>query len=340
MAALHRQERRLLRAGPLITPTGRRRTGDAQSCQLEIEPCAPFRLDLTAWALRRRCHNAVDGWDASTYRRVVSVEGGPLTLSVTQDGGFDAPRLSVLLAGQRIDRRIELLGRDALNGLLGLTVDLSGFTAMAEQDRLLGPLAERMRGLKPPRFPSVFEALVNGVACQQLSLDVGVHLLNRLTAAHGRPASEDPDGPRAFPDPEQLATLQPEELKRHGFSLTKARTIVETARAIVAGDLDLEALEQLDDSAAIERLTRLRGIGRWTAEYVMLRGLGRLHIFPGDDVGAHNKLKRLFDIDAKLDYDAVRRLVARWDPYAGMVYFHLLLQSLAETGIVRAQQAL
>ncbi len=314
-----------------------RLSGQAQASQgrhLEIEPCAPFRLDLTAWALRRRSHNAVDRWDASTYQRVVSIEGGPLALSVTQDGGFDAPRLSVLLEGRPIDQRVELLGRDALNRLLGLTVDLSDFTAMAERDPLLGPLAGRMRGLKPPRFPSVFEALVNGVACQQLSLAVGVHLLNRLTVAHGRPVSEDPDGPRAFPVPEQLATMQPDELKRHGFSLTKALTIVETARAIVAGDLDLESLEQLDDPAAIERLTSLRGIGRWTAEYVMLRGLGRLHIFPGDDVGAHNKLKRFFDIDTKLDYDTVQELVARWHPYAGMVYFHLLLQSLSETGLV------
>jgi DNA-3-methyladenine glycosylase II len=302
--------------------------------RLEINPCAPFRLELTAWALRRRSHNAVDRWSASAYQRVVSIEGGPLALSVAQDGGLDAPRLEVVLSGRPIDQRAELLARGALNRLLGLTVDLSDFTAMAKRDPLLGPLAERMRGLKPPRFPSVFEALVNGVACQQLSLAVGVHLLNRLSTAHGRPVSEDSDGPRAFPDPEQLATVQPDELKRHGFSLTKARTIVETARAIAAGDLDLESLEQLDDPAAIERLTSLRGIGRWTAEYVMLRGLGRLHIFPGDDVGAHNKLRRFFNIDAEFDYETIQQLVSRWHPYAGMVYFHLLLQSLSETGVL------
>jgi DNA-3-methyladenine glycosylase II len=75
-------------------------------------------------------------------------------------------------------------------------------------------------------------------------------------------------------------------------------------------------------------------VGRWTAEYVMLRGLGRLDIFPGDDVGAHNKLRRFFDIDTALDYDSVKRLVAPWHPYAGVVYFHLLLDSLSETGVV------
>jgi hypothetical protein len=105
--------------------------------RLEINPCAPFRLELTAWALRRRSHNAVDRWSASTYQRVVSIEGGPLALSVAQDGGLDAPRLEVVLSGRPIDQRAELLARGALNRLLGLTVDLSDFTAMAKRDPLL-----------------------------------------------------------------------------------------------------------------------------------------------------------------------------------------------------------
>jgi DNA-3-methyladenine glycosylase II len=162
----------------------------------------------------------------------------------------------------------------------------------------------------------VFEALVNGIACQQLSLSVGIHLLNRLTGAHGRPGDPVPMGPRAFPDPDRLARVQPDELKRHDFSAAKARTIVETARAIVAGGLDLESLELLDDAAAIERLKQLRGIGRWTAEPVLLRGLGRLQIFPGDDAGAHNKLRRCSDIDTLLDHDSMKQLVARCQPYA------------------------
>jgi DNA-3-methyladenine glycosylase II len=67
---------------------------------------------------------------------------------------------------------------------------------------------------------------------------------------------------------------------------------------------------------------------------VLLRGLGRLHVFPGDDVGAHNKLRRLFGIDMPLDHESVQQLVARWQPYAGVVYFHLLLDSLSRAGLV------
>jgi DNA-3-methyladenine glycosylase II len=312
----------------------------ATRTRLVIEPCAPFRLDLTVWALRRRAHNMVDRWDAAgTYRRVVWFADGPLALAMTQEGAPDAPRLSVLLGGV-VDERAEARARRALGRLLGLSVDLSAFAAMAATDPVLGPLARRMRGLKPPRFPTVFEALVNGVACQQLSLAVGIHLVNRLTADYGRAAPDDPGDVRAFPDPDALARVEPDALKRHGFSMTKARTIIETARAIAAGDLDLEGLHQLDDAAAVERLTSLRGIGRWTAEYVLRRGLGRLHVFPGDDVGAHNKLRRLLELDTPLDYESVRRLVTRWHPYAGVVYFHLLLDSLAQDGVVASADAL
>jgi DNA-3-methyladenine glycosylase II len=302
------------------------------SHRLQIEPHGPFRLDLTAWALRRDARNAVDRWGTATYERVLSLDGRPIALSVRQVAAPDAPRLSAVLAGRPIDQAAEALARSALNRLFGLTVDLSPFAAMAAPDPLLGPLAARMRGLKPPRFPTVFEALVNGVACQQLSLAVGIHLLNRLAADRGKATSDGPEGPRAFPDPEDLASLEPDDLKRHGFSSTKARTIIETAQALVAGDLDLEALQRLEDGAAIERLTSLRGIGRWTAEYVLLRGLGRLHVFPGDDVGARNNLRRLFAIETPLDYESVGRMLARWHPYAGVVYFHLLLHSLARAG--------
>ena len=109
------------------------------------------------------------------------------------------PRLSVRLTGRSIKRSDELGARSTLDRLLGLSVDLSSFATMAATDPLLAPLAGRMRGLRPPRFASVFEALVNGVACQQLSLAVGIHLLNRLAADYGRPVSDDRAGPHAFP---------------------------------------------------------------------------------------------------------------------------------------------
>jgi DNA-3-methyladenine glycosylase II len=107
--------------------------------------------------------------------------------------------------------------------------------------------------------------------------------------------------------------------------------LLELAAKVQAG-LDLESLDELDDEDAITELSTLRGVGRWTAEYVLLRGLGRINMFPGDDVGARTNLQRWMKLRTPLDYDRVRYLVRRWHPYAGFLYFHLLLQRIEETG--------
>ncbi len=97
----------------------------------------------------------------------------------------------------------------------------------------------------------------------------------------------------------------------------------------LAGELDLEALHGAGDAAAREILLSLPGIGRWSAEYVLLRGLARYHVLPGDDVGARNNLRRRFGLTPDAGYDEVAGLSERWWPCAGLVYFHLLLDALA-----------
>jgi len=286
----------------------------------------PFRLDLTALALRRRPANEIDGWDGATYERTLELDGAAVALAVVQVAPPTGPRLEVTVRGAAIDDGVEAAARTALTRLLGLDRDLSGFYDSVAGDPLLGPLAQRFAGVKPPRFPTLFECLVNAIACQQLSLTVGVTLLSRLAAAHG--AAAEGSARPAFPTPERLAPLAPEQLRPLGFSGAKARSIVALAEAIAGGDLDLEALAAADDEAAVAALMDLRGIGRWSAEYALLRGLGRLHVFPGDDVGARNNLARWLGIDGPLDYAGVAAAVARFQPYAGLVYFHLLLAGI------------
>jgi DNA-3-methyladenine glycosylase II len=129
-----------------------------------------------------------------------------------------------------------------------------------------------------------------------------------------------------------LAKMSPAVLRQFGFSRQKGRAMIELAQSVSEGHLDLEGLADLSDDEAVNRLCELRGVGRWTAEYVLLRGLGRTHIFPGDDVGARNNLQRWLRLAKPLDYQQVRRVLSRWDDYAGLVYLHLLLERLGEAG--------
>ncbi|HEX5502097.1 MAG TPA: hypothetical protein VFW96_05710 [Thermomicrobiales bacterium] len=297
-----------------------------------LDPTPPFRLDLTVWVLRRRPDNAIDRWDGETYRRALVVGDAAVDVAVRQTTPADRPRLEVAVDGAAPGLRADIAG--ALARILGTRVDLAGFYAAAADDPRLGPLARRFRGVKPPRLPSVFECLVNAIACQQVTLTLGIRLLNRLAGAYGAPG---PAGTaRAFPAPGLLAAAPADDLRSLGFSRNKARAIRDLAAAVAGGDLDLEGLATLDDGAAVARLCALWGIGRWSAEYVLLRGLGRLHVFPGDDVGARNNLCRWLGLAAPLDYAGVREVLAPWARYGGLLYFHLLLDRLAAAGHVTA----
>ena len=105
--------------------------------------------------------------------------------------------------------------------------------------------------------------------------------------------------------------------------------------AVAGGRLELGSVATLKDEELVDRLQQLRGIGRWTTEYMLLRGIGRLHVFPGDDVGARGNLRRWLDLAEPLNYAGVQRALDRWRPFAGLVYFHLLLKRLAESGYVQ-----
>ena len=292
----------------------------------------PYRLDLTAWALRRRADNAVDCWDGRSYRRVLEFGGGAVEVVAVQEARA-APQLAVQLTGVQLNRETEVAAEATLVRLLGLETDLSSFYSLAADDPFLGPLAQRFQGLKPPRLPTLFECLVNAIACQQLTLTVGIRLLNRLVETYGTPV-RDGGGPRAFPRPAQLAGLSAEALRALGFSRAKALSIVGLAAAIETGAFDAEAIESLDNEEALAALMRLRGIGRWSAEYALLRGLGRLNVFPGDDVGARKNLAHRLQRTGPLDYAAVQDAVRPWQPFAGLVYFHLLLANLVDRGVL------
>lgn len=300
---------------------------------IEVHP--PFRLGLAVWALRRRPHNTIDVWDGTTYTRTLVVEGCPVQLAVRQIEAADPERACLGVEVRRPGEAPSAAGvaeaRRVIERMLGVHVDLAGFYELATGEERLAELARRFLGMRPPRFASVFEALVNAVACQQLSLTVGIHLLDRLAAVYGPEVAVRGATP-GFPTAERLAASEPSELRRLGFSLAKARTLILIAGRVASGTIDLDALEHADDEHATAALVDLPGIGRWSAEYVLLRGLGRIGILPGDDVGARNNLRRRFGLPASAGYDEVAALAKSWSPYGGLVYFHLLLDGLAGAG--------
>ncbi len=297
--------------------------------------CYPFRLDLTVWALRRRKTNIVDQWNGTQYTRIIVFNNNPVKITVIQEGISFEPKLSITLKSKKeITNQIQKDAKLLLQKMLGLTVDLQPFYKLANTNNILKSLVRQFLGVRPPRFPSIFEGLINSIACQEVTLDLSILLQNRLSEKFGMKFIDNDITLYAFPRPEDLMEASEEDIKKLGFSYQKAKAIKELAVAVMSKKIELINLEKIKNDKVVAYLSTIRGIGRWSAEYVLLRGLGRLDTFPGDDIGAKNNLKRIFCLDKKLNYEEIKKLTQQWHPYEGLVYFHLLLDKLHMKGVM------
>jgi DNA-3-methyladenine glycosylase II len=93
-------------------------------------------------------------------------------------------------------------------------------------------------------------------------------------------------------------------------------------------------LEQLPNEEIVAFLCSLKGIGRWSSEYTLLRGLGRIEILPGDDVAIHKNIAHLLKLRKRPDYNGIKKIEKKWHSYAGLIYFHLLLNKLSADGVI------
>ena len=297
-----------------------------------MKPTPPFRLDLTAWALRRRPMNSIDRIADGVYRRVLVFGETAVDMSVVQRGSAERPELEVVGIGRDIPPGAEGDLRGAVSAILGLNVDLADFYSMSSRHQRLKALAARFRGVKPPRFPSMYETLVNAIACQQVSLNAGLTLLSRLSLRYGALPERGERWSRSFPTAEAVSHADFPTLRSLGFSRQKAGYLLELSRLVCTGKLDLEGLRLMNDHDAAGFLTQIRGIGRWSAEYTLLRGLGRLNVFPGDDVGGQNSLRKWMGLQKSPNYEKVQDLLEKWKRFRGLLYFHLLLKGMDESG--------
>jgi DNA-3-methyladenine glycosylase II len=182
-----------------------------------VHPLAPFRFDLTVWARRLRANNRIDQWNGTDYTHVLVVDHVPVKVCVSQQQTALHPELLVKVWSPKPIEHLSSRVREVLQHMLGLTIDLTGFYQLAKRDSTLYSLSQQCSGMKPPRFPSLFEALLNAFACQQVSLDVGMVLLNWLTATYGLKFEDGQAVCSAFPGPEEVAAASIESLRALGF---------------------------------------------------------------------------------------------------------------------------
>jgi DNA-3-methyladenine glycosylase II len=284
---------------------------------------APYRLDLTVNVLRRLSTNLVDVLSPDgAYVRCLGEASDFALVRVSQPS---PGTLTVEIEGDRREhpRLLKLVRR-----MLGVEVDLTPFYRSASKVQWLDPLVSRMRGVRPPRYPTAWEACVNAIVFQQISLHAASSIVGRLIVGLSKPVEHSGVRLYPFPSPEQILSVPDSVLREAGLSAGKLATLRRVADALGAGALDQAQLEKLPSPDAVALLRSIKGIGPWTAVVILMRGLGRLDVFPANDTSVARNLT-LVGGPASLD---VETLLDTLGPERGMLYYHLLLGRLETRG--------
>ncbi|MFN2468115.1 MAG: DNA-3-methyladenine glycosylase [Gaiellaceae bacterium] len=200
--------------------------------------------------------------------------------------------------------------------LLGAEFDLPGFERFAAADPTLAPIAEALRGFRPPLAPDPFESLVTSITAQQVSLHSAFAVRNRLIERFGEPARI----ARAFPARERIAAANEQELVSLGFSRRKAEYVHGLARAAI----DYDELAVLPDEEVKARLVSVRGLGEWTADWFLARHLARARAWPAGDLGLRKAVSAFYRDGAPVTTEEVRAIGGRFDPFQNLTAHYLL----------------
>jgi DNA-3-methyladenine glycosylase II len=196
---------------------------------------------------------------------------------------------------------------------------------LMSHDPRIAELEANFRGLRPVLQAEPFTALVRSITAQQVNLKWAATTRRRLAECYGRRYTLGPHEVIALV-PEHLASARVKDLRALQFTTRKSEYVIGLAQAMVSGALDLAVLPQATDDEIIKRLTALRGLGRWTAEWFLARALGRPRVVAGD-LGVRKAIGAIYcQGQMPLEVD-VRACTAHWGAAAGVAQ-QLVLQTL------------
>lgn len=297
-----------------------------RSSTLTLAAPQNFDLSATVQFLRFTDAEIVDTFTDDSFRRLFLLPSAAHGISrhvvaVTQSRS--EPLLHIALtppADEYTNARVVSL----IEAMFSVKHELRGFRQVIKGDPVLSRIERAHRGLHLPRWASLFEALTISILAQQISIIVAYVLKRRFVERFGEQAQAFGRTFYAFPTPERVAAAEHDELRTLGLSNAKARSIIELARFIADNPHISDELSARDNAHVIERLSLLRGIGHWTAEWALILYFGRTDIFPAGDLALRAiGSKYYFDGEPVTERELREFALARWGAWASYVCIYL-----------------
>lgn len=290
-----------------------------QTGRLEIATPADFNFTECLAILGRSDQELLHTINDERITKLLAAENEQVLFEVSHSGRalhIDFPHHTPSAQGKQAARRYVAEWFD-------LDTDLQPFYAMAASDPVLREVVEKHAGLRVMGLPDLFEALSWAVIGQQINLTFAYTLKRRLNENFGSSLTVAGVDYWAFPSAETIASLQVEQLRSLQFSGRKAEYLIQIAQELASGRLVKEALIGQSEEQVEQQLVAIRGVGPWSAHYVMMKCLRFTSAFPVSDVGLHNALKHQLGLEQKPGIAEIEALAKNWTGWQAYATFYL-----------------
>ena len=204
-----------------------------------------------------------------------------------------------------------------------LDTPLDQFYVSAKEDPIFDPLIQQYRGLRLIKIPDFFEAISWAIIGQQINLTFAYKLKQQFIQTYGPKIEWEGKLHYAFPSPKIIATLSIEQLKSLQFSRQKANYLISIAKSICTHDIPYEQIARMSLKEASATLVSIKGIGPWSAHYVLMRAFQFRNALPVQDVGLRNALKTQLNLNQQPSLEETRTITNQWTDWKGYRTFYL-----------------
>lgn len=293
--------------------------------KIKINCQAPFNFDLSA-KIFSNGDPQIQRYEDGVFRQLIVLDNKIFLISVESSGTVDDPELTVTLTPDNELEQLHItMVKELVTSMFNLDFKLQDFYDEIKLDPVLFKLIEILRGLNSPTTPTFFEALTTSIIDQQISLKVANSMKNRMIKKFGNMLTLNGDVYYGYPGPEILYKLEDDDLRGCGLSYRKASYIIGFSRDLMEGKFDLDGLKNLPTDKIVDELLKIRGVGLWTAEMAVLRGLHRLNSLPADDVGIKRIVSHYYHDDEPISRDDLLLTAKKWGRWRGLAVYYLIV---------------
>ena len=277
----------------------------AAPVDVDFEDYIDLRASLAP--LGRWGDDLIDRWDGTNLVRTASPHSDGRRVPYAARLSADRDRLAITIRAADSD-----LATGLANHVRGtLPTDTAALEELATRDERVRKLRRRHPGIVPVLFPDPLAALIRSISAQQVNLRWATTVRRRIAESYGTRHAVGPYEVWSL-ESDALAAATLDDLRtRIQLTTAKSMAVIGCARAARAGELEIGDLDALDDEQLIAHLTRLRGIGQWSAEWFLARTLGRPRVVAGD-LGVRKAIGRLYATPALPTEAEVRLLTSHW----------------------------